>query len=486
MTENDPDTSDQQQRYATRRAVLRFARLATNALSIGLTTTMLLAVVVLWIEKRSGVELDREQYRGLLLIIFLVITLSAYVVLEFFQHRQEVRAARDAKARKPKRASRHTAESFAPIFVEPATPAVAPAEAPPPEGLPPEDLPDVTDPSAAAAPFATAADADAGNITAPVTVLKDASATLFAQAINAAVAGLQEDVTAFLQFGLHLYVMGGCGELVRRQALTPARGKAVLMHMLSDLGLSQRSAAAFAANANTFAQVPNFRGPVDAGYRAMAHLHDAGFMDLADMSGMLEQWRVQDGICNAPEPMTFVATSIGAPPPGAPPEDKQRVMRAHNKAMAMVLERFQGREVHDLGNGVIAAFADAAQAVRAAEGCQEYLDLFALENPKLFVAPRIGIDTEMAAAVNGTYVSVAMTRAVTIAALTPIHYIYCSEATCEDAAAVVDFESTPSAEGYADLPTLFAAVWSRMPARSGPAVEYRQIGTMVDINPALG
>ena len=76
--------------------MLRLARLIVNALSLGLIFTTLLAIVVLWLEKRSGISLDSEQYRGLLLIIFLTITLSAYVVLEYFQHQSE---AREEKAK---------------------------------------------------------------------------------------------------------------------------------------------------------------------------------------------------------------------------------------------------------------------------------------------------------------------------------------------------------------------------------------------------
>jgi len=195
---------------------------------------------------------------------------------------------------------------------------------------------------------------------------------------------------------------------------------------------------------------------------------------------MLRDWSMQESLCEPPEPLTFVATAIGVAMPGdaTPQEDKQRSLRAHNTCVSAALERFQGREIHNLGNGVIAVFRDASLAVRAAENILEQLDAFARENPKLTVLPHIGIDTEMTAAVNGAYVSVALTRAVTIAAVTPVHHIYCSEATCHDAPDVFTFEPVNTTEGFRELPPVFSAAWSRLPAKGGPAVEYRYIGTM--------
>ena len=473
MSENDP--TEQQRSLATQRAVLRLARLIVNALSLGLIFTTLLAIVVLWLEKRSGISLDSEQYRGLLLIIFLTITLSAYVVLEYFQHQSE---AREEKAKSQQKRKRKAEPAYAPIFVEP-----EPAPAPPAPPLAAnDDGLEVEAPEALAPGDATSSFGLPVQAASTAVHVDDATAAVFTQTVQATVAGFDEEPTLLAQFGLHLFIVGGCGELARRNALPPAQGKALLIRMLGDLGLSKRSAASIAANANTFAQVPNFRGPIDAGYRAMAHLHGAGFLNIADLVDMLALWKMQEGICEAPEPVTFMATAIGVAMPGAatPPEDCQRSLRAHNTYVGAAVDHFQGREIHNLGNGIIAAFTEAGAAVRAAENALEQLDVFARENPKLTVLPHIGIDTEMAAAVNGVYISVAMTRAVTIASLTPINHIYCSEATCDDAADVFAFEPVTTIENYAELPTVFSAGWSRAPAKGGPAVEYRHIGTMAD------
>jgi class 3 adenylate cyclase len=456
------------------------ARLIINALSMGLSCTTLLAIIVLWLEKRSGVELDSEQYRGLMLIIFLVITLSAYVVLEFFQHREDLRLAREEKTKAARRPRQRDLPppAYAPIFAEPAIEDL-PTSSATPEGEP--------QPSAAFAGIANESPASAATPAAAMTAtaaaaVQDASAAVFTDAVNAAVASFEEAPTPFGYFGIYLYVTGACGELVRRSGIDVSRGKSVLIEMLSNTGLSKRNAASFAANANTFAQIPNFRGTIDAGYRAMAHLQEAGFVNIGDLVDMLAQWQLQQHICMVPEPVTFLATSVAVTPPGAAttPEDRQRVIRAHNTMITPILERFEGRELHHLGNGVIAAFKDAGLAVRAAESLQEQLDAFAHENAALMVAPRVGIDTDMAAVVNGIPVSGAMTRAVSIASVTPVQNIYCSESTKDDSAEIVEFEAVAVSEAYNELPPLFAARWSRMPAKGGPAVEYRHIGALAE------
>ncbi len=402
------DESEAAETDAHRRVVARLVRLILNSLTCGLAATVLMALVILWLEKRSGMELNREQFRGLLLIIFLIFTLSTYVVLEFFEHRDAERDARAAAALNRRRAQRRkdeTQPAFDPIFSDAASSHLTEdaEEAPPP----PPTTADVT-----AGLFDTAAPPAPVGYANATQVNNDASAALFTQTVNAAAIGFDEAPNLFVQFCLHLFVIGGCGELTRRNALPGAQGKALLVAMLGDMGLSQRAALAFAVNANTFAQVPNFRGPIDAGYQAMAHLQDDGFLNIGDLIDMLAQWKIQESICQAPEPMTFMATSVGVVPPGTAttPEDRLRVLRAHNFCIGGVLERFQGREIHNLGNGIVAAFTDAGMAVRAVEAWQEHLDLFARENAGVSVAPRAGIDTEMAAAARRALVAHARQR----------------------------------------------------------------------------
>ena len=461
MSDSSPDP---QVDLAKQRRLLGTMRLIINAVAVGLVFTAILAVIVVVLEKRSGITLDGEQYRGLLLIIFLILTLSVYVVLEYFQHQSAVRAEK-ARAAQQKRKPK-SQPAYAPIFVEPKpVPAAAPAaEAEPVEDGLADDSPTAT--SAAAAPTPAAPD--------------DSVMTSFIENFTLAVERLAEEPTPFVQLGLRLYVIGASGEFVRRHAAPPALGKTLLRKMLMETGATKRDAASFADNANTFAQVPHFRGPIDMGYRAMAQLHDAALPEAASVAEMVMDWTMKEGLCEAPEPLTFMATAIGVAMPGdaTPPEDRQRSLRAHNNSVAATLERFQRREIHNLGTGIIAVFKDASQAMRDAENILEQLNAFARENQKLIVLPHIGIDTEMTAAVSGTYISVALTRAVAIAAVTPINNIYCSEATCNDAPDVFQFEPVSATEGFGELPAVFSAAWSRLPAKGGRAVEYRQIGTM--------
>ncbi len=481
MTENEPENPARQSQAQYR--ALRLASLLVNALTFAIVGTGLMAILGLWLQKESGVSLETGQFRQLMAMIFFIIMLSAYVVLEYFQHRREQREAKAARAAKARKKPRRPEPQFEPIFAEPVPPTASgaaplvPAEA----AAAIAAAGDVTEETST--PFGAHIEPAAAAVSAAQPV-NDAAMDLFTQTVNAAMAGLDERVSAFAEFGLHLFVMGGCGEFVRRNALAPAQGKVLLTRMLNDIGLSKRSAAGFAENANTFAQVANFRCAIDAGYRAMAHLQDTGVLNVPELLAVLAEWGLQEGICQPPDVMTFVATAVAAGV-NTVPEDRQRVLRAHAKAVGDVLAQFQGREIANLGSGVIAAFTDAATAVRAAEAIQGNLDFFVRENPALIVTPRVGVDTEMAATVNDVYVSAGTARAATIAALTPAHRIYCSEPTCDDCADIFEFSAVPPEEAYGDLPPLFEARWSRAPAEGGPALEYRQLGVLNDINPAL-
>lgn len=474
------------------RAAYAFARtlaVGLNALITGLIVTAFAAVFLLWLQKSSGLQLEKAEYGGALLFIFLVVTLCGYLVFEYLQTRKEAKILqRRAAARKKGGGAKKTRidpddwgaileqrlKEYEPIFKDGDSAPDAPP--PPPPGLAPQ--------SAKASTFETQPvvnDVLAAPI-APGAPIKDATAALFVQSVNAAVASLDGDVTNFLQFGVNLFIAGGSGELVKRGLMPGAQGKQLLVSMLTDMGMSKRSAEGLAANANTFAQVPHFRAPIDAGYRAMAQLIETGRMDFGALPEAMGFWRMQDEMCKAPELVTFVTTSVAVPPPGVvvDPENRQRVIRTHKTVITEVLHRFQGRELHNLGNGCIMVFDDTTRAIRAAMMVQEELDKFARSNPSLVVAARVGIDTDIAAVVAHDYVSAALPRTATIATITPAGQIYCTEAAKNDALDVIEFQPTALSEMYADLAPLYAVPWLQAPvnATNVDPLEYRQVGAM--------
>lgn len=460
-----------------------------NAILVGLIATGFFAIALIWLQRSSGIELERRQYFGVLVFLLILTTLCAYLVFDFAQTKKEALIRKRRAAAKPpgkKTSNKPAADDWGailearlmeydPLFVEgegaPST-TVAPAA---PAAPPPEPTPVVTAAALAAAPRPVAA------VPAP-SAHKDLSVTLFAQGVTAAIAGLDDAPTLFLQFGIHLFMAGAAGEMAARGGLSAAQGRLVLETMLVELSVSKRRAQSFAANANTFAQIPHFRAPIEAGFRAMAHFNETGFVELAALPEMLAQWQIQDGICQAPEIMTFVTTSVGVPPPGVAiaPEDQQRVIRAHSTVITEIVHRFQGREIHNLGNGRILVFDDATRAIRAATQCMEALDRFARANPTLVVAPRIGVDTDIAAIVAHDYVSAALPRTVTIATIASAKCVCCTEAAKDDAAEIIEFEPVLLSDTFADMPALFAAKWDQAPVEATGAspLEWRQVGAL--------
>lgn len=472
--EHDPHERSAAANYAFTRALA----VGLNALITGLIATAFFAIALLWLQKSSGIRLEKSQYGGVLLFILVLVTLCAYLVFDYIQSRKDEEAKRKRAANRPTLKSSEKIrdddwgailearlKEFDPLFAEnEGPPASQPAKQATPAG-------------GKAAP--SSAPVAAATTTAPV---KDLTAILFAQAVTAAIAAREETPTLFVSFGVNLFVAGAAGEIANRARLTPANGKHVLESMLLETGMSKRSASAFAANASTFAQVPHFRAPIDAGFRAMAEFAQSGMADASALSEMLVQWGIQDGIVHAPEAMTFVTTSVGVPPPGIAiqPEDQQRVLRTHTTVMTEVLHRFQGREIHNLGNGRIIVFDDATRAIRAATQIMESLDKFARANPTLIVAPRIGVDTDIGAIVGHNYVSAALPRTVTLATIASANCICCTEAAKDDATDIIEFQPISLSDIYTDLPPLFAAAWSQAPVDVSNAapLEYRQVGAL--------
>lgn len=467
-------------------AFARAMAIGLNALLVGLMATGLFAVGLIWLQRNSGIELERRQYLGVLVFLLVLSTLSAYLVFDFAQSKKEALIRKRRAAAKPpgQKTSNKPADDdwgailearlrkYEPLFAdgEENESALAPSTAPEPS------------PAPVVAATAVAMTPRPVAVAPAPSAHKDLSVTLFAQGVTAAIAGLDEAPTLFLQFGIHLFMAGAAGVIAARGNLSAAQGRLVLETMLVELGVSKRRAQSFAANANTFAQIPHFRAPVEAGFRAMAHFNEAGFVELAVLPEMLAQWQIQDGICHAPEIMTFVTTSVGVPPPGVTiaPEDQQRVIRAHATVITEIVHRFQGREIHNLGNGRILVFDDATRAIRAATQCMEALDRFARTNPTLIVAPRIGVDTDIAAIVASDYVSAALLRTVTIATIASAKCVCCTEAAKDDAAEVIEFEPVLLSDTFADMPALFAAKWDQAPVEATGAapLEYRQVGAL--------
>jgi len=489
MNDETPSSEDNPARanYVLARALA----IGINAITAGLVATAFFAVLLLWLQKRSGMALEKAQYVGVLIFILALVTLCAYLVFEYFQT-QEDRAARERRAAARKKSPpargkpdpddwgailKSRLKEFDPIFTDDNdAPAAPTAPAPPPAPGKPAPIGEAFEAEPTVSPVPAA-----GMKTAAI---KDPTAELFVQAVNAAVASMDEELSRFMHFGVHLFVAGGSGELVKRGRVPAAQGKQALATMLTGLGVARRSAEALAENANTFAQVPHFRAPIDAGYRAMAQLIENGFVEIRTLPEALNVWQIQDEICQAPDVTTFVTTSVAVPPPGVAvnPEDRQRVIRTHKTVVTEVLHRFQGREIHNLGNGWIIVFDDATRAMRAAMMCQEELDKFARSNPSLVVAARVGIDTDIAAIVAHDYVSAALPRTVTIATIAPPGHIYCTEAAKNDAMDLIEFEPTALSDMYADLAPLFAVKWSQVPlgATSANPLEYRHVGALAD------
>lgn len=101
---DDPPSSAEERARETY-ALERALAITINAITAGLVATAFFAVLLLWLQRQSGIDLEKSQYAGVLIFIFVVISLFAYLVFDFFQTRKEkaLRDQRAATAKKKKR-----------------------------------------------------------------------------------------------------------------------------------------------------------------------------------------------------------------------------------------------------------------------------------------------------------------------------------------------------------------------------------------------
>lgn len=82
-------------------AFARAMAIGLNALLVGLVATGIFAVGLIWLQRNSGIELERRQYLGVLVFLLVLSTLCAYLVFDFAQSKKEALIRKRRAVAKP-------------------------------------------------------------------------------------------------------------------------------------------------------------------------------------------------------------------------------------------------------------------------------------------------------------------------------------------------------------------------------------------------
>ncbi|HYF46992.1 MAG TPA: adenylate/guanylate cyclase domain-containing protein, partial [Acidimicrobiales bacterium] len=118
----------------------------------------------------------------------------------------------------------------------------------------------------------------------------------------------------------------------------------------------------------------------------------------------------------------------------AAPEEMARALAEHDVALRAVVERFSGQVVKSTGDGLLAAFPDAASAVRAAIEAQRFLR----SDRGRGLRARMGLHTGTSVERDGDHFGPALNRAARIMAVAHADQVLASGACAALAGADLD------------------------------------------------
>lgn len=164
--------------------------------------------------------------------------------------------------------------------------------------------------------------------------------------------------------GAALFMTGAMAHLASLSNLGPTGEMALTVTALPN-ALPQQAVDAFIGQYNAHITAPMNTIVITHGRQAMARFL-SGQSNEGALTAALAAWRT---------PQTAVPEPESVPDPGAPSDyylmtdfrhDNDASLEAHNRTVREVLERCDGREIKHTGRGILARFATADNAIRAA------------------------------------------------------------------------------------------------------------------------
>lgn len=241
---------------------------------------------------------------------------------------------------------------------------------------------------------ATAASVDA----IPTTPALEASQAVTDRFVNHAVdvvrrSGLQLD--KYTLFGLNLYMAGAVQAIANDKKMDSSGQRKLLKSIIEKLGTSADQAALFYEKVPEYAREPRYGKMVLAGKEAMDSWVSGDEMTpQIKLQTSLKDWNKPTSE-KKPSIMTVMFTDmVGSTDLTQARGDvaAQEIVRKHNAIVRTALTQFAGHEVKHTGDGIMASFASAANAVDATIQIQRQVASHNEKQPNLPLHLRIGLN----------------------------------------------------------------------------------------------
>lgn len=340
---------------------------------------------------RWGVSVGSADYSMILFLIFAGTFLLTAIPLAFMliNNAEDIEALTGWKKgaerkwsdhrpahRPPEARSRFPSSFGAPPSEKPAWPPVD--ESPPPAPVPPP----IDSPSPVLAAMAPIADAELPEAPPPPSTAAlqapdmERRRMTVLRFLNGAVGFLKKErpqLDRYNIFGLDLMLAGAIEMLGEQQRSEADSNFTLLREAIEILGSSTATADAFCDQYDQYLREPRYLQMVQAGRDAMAEfLQDAADPYMA-MKAAVERWNRPTSPAASARIITVIFTDmVGSTnlTQTLGEMTAQDALRRHNNIVRSALTEFDGREIKHTGDGIMASFASAANAVDAAVAIQ--------------------------------------------------------------------------------------------------------------------
>ncbi|WNJ99485.1 adenylate/guanylate cyclase domain-containing protein [Thalassospiraceae bacterium LMO-JJ14] len=242
-------------------------------------------------------------------------------------------------------------------------------------------------------------DADAASSVPPGGGLTEQMRRAVLQFLASALAAIKDEVPKMNQhvnFGLNLFGAGAAERYGEHAGLKRMQAFVLVREVIGALGNSEERVDAFCRNYEQYRTEERYRMMINAGRATMAKSIEGDSTPFADFADVLNMWtsdsaaraQAQGIVCImftdlvGSTQMTHERGDYGA----------QEIVRIHNAIVRTALAGHHGREVKHTGDGIMASFTSAANAVRAGMQIRESLETHNARNDALQVRVRMGLN----------------------------------------------------------------------------------------------
>lgn len=211
-----------------------------------------------------------------------------------------------------------------------------------------------------------------------------------------AIKQIRPKLDAYNKFGINLYFTGACEALAEAKRLTDKERQILIREAVEVIGTRPEHAKQLIERMDTYRSQVRYRQMIAAGKVAMEVQLSGSSDPFIAIGGVIKDWNTPQAQQVAANTVTILFTDmVGSTDITHMIGDAaaQDIIRAHNHIVRSALLRHNGKEVKHTGDGIMASFDSAADAVTAAIEIQEKAAEHTEKWPKQPLELRIGMNT---------------------------------------------------------------------------------------------